>query len=204
MFPEGVEFFICDILHYDCLSGVYTGDVLVIVVVSNQLCKLPAAITKISRAIWSRLRAAGAGQVKRFPWGDPQGDAYANRGPNTLALCFLRCTTMKNRIISPWNTSFPTIAFCLCFKTSPSAHPFKWKKCLSCLWMNLQLKLIFIWKVSHLDSFWNRGKGNSEMVITRTILNSTSNRRGNHIKKSPEKTPLRSSCCLISNTFSRR
>ena len=35
---------------------------------------------------------------------------------------------------------------------------------LICMKMKLRAELIFIRKVSHLDSFWNRGKENSEMA----------------------------------------
>ena len=49
----------------------------------------------------------------------------------------------------------------LCFKASLSAKPFLWK-------------LIFIWKVLHLDSFWNRGTrdlGNGLLYkITRILV----------------------------------
>ena len=47
-------------------------------------------------------------------------------------------------------------SLCLCFKARLSAKTFSWW-----LWfakkMKLQAELIFIWKVSHLNSFWNRG-----------------------------------------------
>ena len=49
---------------------------------------------------------------------------------------------------------FP-VALCLGFKTSLGAKPFK---CVWFEWMNTREKLIFIWKVVHQDSFWNRGK----------------------------------------------
>ena len=48
------------------------------------------------------------------------------------------------------------VLLCLCFKASLSAKPFWWKW-LICMRMKLHAELIFIWKVSHLDSFWNRG-----------------------------------------------
>ena len=44
----------------------------------------------------------------------------------------------------------------LCFKASLSAKPFLWKW-LICMRMKLHAGLIFIWKVSQLDSFWNSG-----------------------------------------------
>ena len=49
------------------------------------------------------------------------------------------------------------VPLCLCFKASLSAKPFLWKWTLICMKMKLHAELIFIWKVSHLDSFWNRG-----------------------------------------------
>ena len=45
----------------------------------------------------------------------------------------------------------------LCFKASLSAKPFLWKWLWFCMKMKLRAELIFIRKVSHLDSFWNRG-----------------------------------------------
>ena len=50
------------------------------------------------------------------------------------------------------------VPLCLCFKASLSAKPFLWKW-LICMRMKLHAhaELIFIRKVSHLDSFWNRG-----------------------------------------------
>ena len=41
------------------------------------------------------------------------------------------------------------VPLCLRFKARLGAKPF--------LWMKLHAELIFKWKVSHLDSFWNRG-----------------------------------------------
>ena len=52
------------------------------------------------------------------------------------------------------------VAFHLCFKASPSAKPFIWKLVLfTCKWtkMCVWIKLIYIWKASHWDSFWHRG-----------------------------------------------
>ena len=49
------------------------------------------------------------------------------------------------------------VPLCLCFKASLSAKPFLLKWLLICMKMKLHAELIFIWKVSHLDSFWNRG-----------------------------------------------
>ena len=61
------------------------------------------------------------------------------------------------------------VAFCLCFRASPGAKPFKWKLVLFTrkfwfiyLWINL----ISISKASHLDSLWNRG----EMQLANRLL----------------------------------
>ena len=53
------------------------------------------------------------------------------------------------------------VAFRLSFKASPRAKPFIWKLVLfTCKWTKIcmWIKLIFIWKASHLDSLWNRGE----------------------------------------------
>ena len=50
------------------------------------------------------------------------------------------------------------VPLCLSFKASLSAKPFLWKW-LICMKMKLHAELIFIWKISHLYSFWNRGTG---------------------------------------------
>ena len=55
------------------------------------------------------------------------------------------------------------------------------KMSLICIKMKLHAELIFIWKVSHLDSFWNRGTRDSEMAYWRhnyhNLMNSTRRRR---------------------------
>ena len=53
------------------------------------------------------------------------------------------------------------VAFQLCFKASPGAKPFIWELVLftcKCWFIYIWIKLIFIWKASHYDSLWNRGK----------------------------------------------
>ena len=59
------------------------------------------------------------------------------------------------------------VPLCLCFKASLSAKPFLWLW-FACMKIKLHAELIFIWKVSHLDSFWNRGA--RELGILKTAL----------------------------------
>ena len=49
------------------------------------------------------------------------------------------------------------VAFCL-FQNESKCEIFHMKMSMICIRMDLWVKLISIWKVSHLDSFWNRGK----------------------------------------------
>ena len=60
-----------------------------------------------------------------------------------------------------WDLGDFRVAFCLCFKASPSAKPFIWKLVLFTrkFWfIYMWIKLISIWKASHKDSPWNRGE----------------------------------------------
>ena len=73
------------------------------------------------------------------------------------------------------NRPFPSSLVPLCFKTSLSAKPFLWKW-LIYMKMKLHAELIFIWKVSHLDSFWNSG--------TRELGNENENENENETQSS--------------------
>ena len=55
------------------------------------------------------------------------------------------------------NRPFPSCLLPL-FQTESKCEIFHMKMSMICIRMDLWVKLIFIWKVSHLDSFWNRGK----------------------------------------------
>ena len=57
---------------------------------------------------------------------------------------------------------YKTIPSCLLprFQNESKYGTFHMKMSLICIWMNLWVKLIFIWKVLHQDSFWNRGSHN--------------------------------------------
>ena len=50
------------------------------------------------------------------------------------------------------------------FQNESRCETIQMKMSLICMKINLQIKLIFIWKVVHQDSFWNREKGNPEMA----------------------------------------
>ena len=55
------------------------------------------------------------------------------------------------------------VPLCLFFKASLSEKPFLWKR----LWFAWEWNCMqnsFRWKVSHVDSFWNRGTRDSEMA----------------------------------------
>ena len=49
------------------------------------------------------------------------------------------------------------VLLCLFFKTSVSAKPFLMKMSSTCSFIFMQIKVIFIRMVSHLDLLWNRG-----------------------------------------------
>ena len=65
--------------------------------------------------------------------------------------------------VTRYNRPFPS---CLVppFHYDSKCKTFHMKMSKIFICMNLCVKLIFIWKVSHLDWFWNGGKGNSEMA----------------------------------------
>ena len=57
-----------------------------------------------------------------------------------------------------WTIGHFRVLLCLCVKTSLSAKPFIWKWILhACSFIFMQIKVIFVRMVSHLDSLWNRG-----------------------------------------------
>ena len=49
------------------------------------------------------------------------------------------------------------VFFCLCFRSKSKCEAILVKMTLMCMKMKLLAQLIFVWKVSHLDSFCNRG-----------------------------------------------
>ena len=66
----------------------------------------------------------------------------------------------------------------LCFEMRPGAQPWKWL-------LNVQEKVILIWKVMQQDSFWNNGKSNSDIaakipaaLILTCVTNSTAQHCG--------------------------
>ena len=73
------------------------------------------------------------------------------------------------------------VAFRLCFKASSGAKAFIWKSVLfTCKWTKIcvWIKLISIWKASHLDSLWNRGERQLEnrlldMDVSTSIKNTS-------------------------------
>ena len=67
-----------------------------------------------------------------------------------------------------FNWPFPSCPVPL-FQNESKCKTFHMKMSLICIWMNLWVKLIFMWKVSHLNLFWNRGKGNSEMAYWKEV-----------------------------------
>ena len=89
-------------------------------------------------------------------WTDSLLNNRSARKPATFVdaadppFCNQPVMSMSNKIIGHFR-----VQLCLCFKTSLSAKPFLWKW-LICMKMKLHAELIFIWKVSNLDSFWNR------------------------------------------------
>ena len=65
------------------------------------------------------------------------------------------------------------VPLCLCFKMSHKYKTILMKMNFICMKMKLHAELIFIWKVSHLDSFWSRGTrelGNGYFVWHPQIL----------------------------------
>ena len=50
------------------------------------------------------------------------------------------------------------------FQNESSCETIQMKMSSICLEMNMQVRLIFMWKVLYQDSFWNRSKRNSEMA----------------------------------------
>ena len=78
------------------------------------------------------------------------------------------------QVIGERNRTFPHSLVPL-FQSESKWETILMKMFLICMKMNLHAKLIFIWKVSHLDSFWNRGirelgNGLLKMVHVRAIL----------------------------------
>ena len=76
----------------------------------------------------------------------------------------LSCSRVDHVLYHQWGNF--RVAFRLCFKASPGAKTLIWKLVLfTCKWTTicLRIKLISIWKASHLDSLWNRGECNSEI-----------------------------------------
>ena len=102
------------------------------------------------------------------------------------------------------NSPFPRCVLHDCFKTSPGTKPFfenefdlhlNWtceylymevfalelvstSHKFKCENFHMKIRFDFIWKISHLDSFWNRGKGNSEMTYSGSDIQLTSWRLG--------------------------
>ena len=64
---------------------------------------------------------------------------------------------LQSRITVHINRPFPSCVLPL-FQTESKCEIFHMKMSMICIRMDLWVKFIFIWKVSHLDSFWNRGK----------------------------------------------
>ena len=63
-----------------------------------------------------------------------------------------------------WSRLFPSSLVSL-FQSKSKCETILMKMTLICMKMKLHAELIFIWKVSHLDSFWNRAATrNSEMA----------------------------------------
>ena len=84
------------------------------------------------------------------------GSVHQRAGTKRL----LKHSKQTEEFFSNWIGNF-RVAFCLCFKVSPSVKPFIWKLVLfTCKWTNIcmWIELISIWKASHQDSLWNRGK----------------------------------------------
>ena len=74
-----------------------------------------------------------------------------------------------------WNRPFPSSLVPL-FQNESKCGTILMKMTLICMKMKLRAELIFIWKVSHLDSFWNRGtrelgNGLLKMFLLRSKLN---------------------------------
>ena len=80
--------------------------------------------------------------------------------PNLTLTCVKEADVTREHVIQSLKGHFPSGLLQL-FQNEPKCKTFPIKICLICI---LWVKLIFTWKVSHLDSFWNRGKGNSEMA----------------------------------------
>ena len=76
---------------------------------------------------------------------------------------------------TPWIGHF-RVPLCLCFKASLSAKSFLVKMSSACSFIFMQIKVIFLRKVSHLDSLWNRDTrelGNGLLYTASHILRSS-------------------------------
>ena len=78
------------------------------------------------------------------------------------------------------NRPFPSCILPL-FQNESKCKTFHMKMSKIVIWMNLWGKLSLIWKVSHLDSFWNRGKGNSEMAYSHMLSQETGHGTFRHV-----------------------
>ena len=56
------------------------------------------------------------------------------------------------------------------FQNESKCETIHMKTSLICIWMNLWVKIIFKWKFSHLDSFWNKCKGTRKLSIDYVVL----------------------------------
>ena len=73
-----------------------------------------------------------------------------------LLFISLSLAAKQVRILIYRNRPFPSFLVSL-FQSESKCENILMKMTLICMKMKLHAELIFIWKVSHLDSFWNRG-----------------------------------------------
>ena len=75
----------------------------------------------------------------------------------------------RGKPVCPVNKPFPSWLVPLC-QNETSCETIHIKMCSPYRFISMQIKLIFIWKVLHEDSFWNRGTSNSEMAYCLGIM----------------------------------
>ena len=99
---------------------------------------------------WNQTRQTRA----RFLWCEKLIDhdkfRYITIQPDTMD------RNTKLRGIKPTNRPFPS-SLVPQFQSESKCETIHMKMTLNCMKMKLHVELIFIWKVSHLDSFWKRG-----------------------------------------------
>ena len=118
------------------------------------------SIDKCSHRPWGRhncLRYNQAGVICRMHRSDVIIESKPSKASGEVWLCVLY--PWRILIITPTldlNRPFPSSLAHL-FQSESKCETILMKMTLICMKKKLRVELIFIWKVSHLDSLWNRG-----------------------------------------------